>query len=343
MFGLFIRRRMENLMAASAHEDLPERDRAALDAWLAAHPVERANYERMRRVAQWIPQESEPLDRDLLAGVRARLAPAPARRFPVRRLAAAGVMTVAALVAVLAGPGLFLPAPPTVSEVAGVKTEESLIASAIDEADRLAAEHQYVPAFEGLSAAIAEHPGDPRAGEGQLRLADLAYAKLQWYDRAHDAYRRLAASYPETFTNSTDSVERMNILDEAREVNYASLVALEAARNERNADQRFARLESVVTDYAGTEVASLAATEMAAACALDGSGVTMAAMEEAIGRCASPLAAAQLNLELAQLHWRQSGDAKGTEVLLQKVAASGNQRLAFRADALRALVSARRQ
>jgi len=188
---------------------------------------------------------------------------------------------------------------------------------ALTEADRLARYHDYTNAYRTLKQSVEESPDDPLAGDAQLRRADIAFSLLRWYPEACEDYELLADRYPAVFVNSVESIRRRDLLAEARERDYASLHALDAAL--RSSDNQFAQLERVIGRYPGTFVASSAAEDMARLVAVEDAAAgeasaRLAAMERARDRCTNVIAKRQLNLEVGHIYQREMNDpAKAVE------------------------------
>jgi hypothetical protein len=161
--------------------------------------------------------------------------------------------------------------------------------------------------------------------------ADLAFSKLRWYPEALDAYEALRAKHWESFKDDRESKERLDLLAQARGADsaFTSLHALDVARR----DGSFERLETVVSGYPTTFVASLAAKEMAIlSVELEQSSnedvTDIFAMEKALDRCTHPAAIAQLKMELGSLLVIEANDPARARALFQEVAQSDNKKLA---------------
>jgi hypothetical protein len=180
---------------------------------------------------------------------------------------------------------------------------------AIEDATALGEKRDYPAAYRALKGAVETYPEDGAAGEAQRLRAELAFAHLHWYPEAYEDYQTLAESYPAVFRSSVESVTRRDLLAEAREQDYASLHALDAAR--RHAEAPFAQLEQVIARYPATFVASAAAEDLARLAAREvpaeeeEAGRHVLAMERARDRCTNPVAWAQLSLELGHIYCRE--------------------------------------
>jgi outer membrane protein assembly factor BamD (BamD/ComL family) len=344
------RRRLESLMAASLYDDLSEDEQRILDASLERQPKLRAQREDLARFVEAIQEISPPqLDMDLLSGVRARLtAQAPEQRRVRWRWglsAAAGV----ALVVLLAG--AFSAIIPNVNQskvrpfVADSGDGNSPVRSLLVQATAMTADHNYTGAYRCLKEAVTHSPKGKWTAEAQLRLARLVFEDLHWYGEADACYETLLREYGDRLKDLAEVVERRDLLAEAREDGYASLNALDAAR-QRSRDP-LAKLEKVIAAYPGKMVASLAAEEMARV-VLQQSGENsrslLWAMEQARDRCEDPVAVAELNYELARRYWQE--DWEKARSLFREVESNTNAVLAQRErarDALYQLESALRE
>jgi tetratricopeptide (TPR) repeat protein len=219
----------------------------------------------------------------------------------------------------------FAPAPQVPREPARV----SAILGHLAEADALAYQEQFGTAAEVLRTALAAAPGDPMAERAEARLAELAsrqqaeadrfFADLKQYPAAYAAYRTLQRSFPGAFADNPENAARLDLLDEARQVRYASLERLDAARRQRSGVVE--ALEKVIAAYpaatgstAPSLVASLAAEEMvdhlAGSAGIAGSDEPrLKALETARSQCTSPLALAHLEVALGRYYLEERGDA----------------------------------
>ncbi len=336
-------RKMRGLIAASVYGDLTHDEQLTLDGHLASCPACRNEAAAFVRMASAIPVKAVELDHDLVSAVRRRLYESEssssvrvAWRFAAPLGAAAALFVIISYVAMTHFPPqsdqwrqadasgdkglqpLVQPlAQPLVQPVVLQADDVSPVQCALTEADRLARYHDYTNAYRALKQSVEESPDDPLAGDAQLRRADIAFSLLRWYPEACEDYELLADRYPAVFVNSVESIRRRDLLAEARERDYASLHALDAAL--RSNDNQFAQLERVIARYPGTFVASSAAEDMARLTAVEDAAAgeasaRLAAMERARDRCTNVIAKRQLNLEVGHIYQREMNDpAKAVE------------------------------
>ena len=314
------------------YEPLQAQDERRLHDHLSACAACRHEYQSLQQLVLAIPTEQPEFAGDLLPAIREELRRRPGRsRFalPWWHYALASMAVVALVVSVgipMLAPGS--PATEDVTAVASPVVSEMAVASArIDEGN-------YVGAYEVLRDAVREYPDDALAGEAQVLLADLAYSQLYRYADAYDAYETLRTDYNDTFAASSDSAERLALLAEAQQVNFASLEALEAAR--RAGSNGFEQLESIVGRYPTHMVAHLAAEEMGRIVAADAASedgvAAVLALEQARDRCKDPVAIARLNIEVAEAYLTELHDGAQACTLFKQVLESGDAVLAQLAE-----------
>lgn len=324
-------RRVRGLVAGAIYGELSETDRRALEAHTAKCAACRAQVAALSAFARRLERDRPELDIDLLPRVKAYLADsAPQKNVRIRwQLASAAMasLVVFALIGVQAY--LYEDSPKGTGPVAGVSVVSSLT-PVLDEVAMRVDQRQYSSAFMVLQKAIEANPDDPRAGEAEAKLADIAWTHLKWYPEAHAAYEQLVANHPTMYSASAESIERRNLLAEAKRFNYWPLNELDAARNSKSA--AFEQFERVVARYPGTYVASLAAREMAGSLmggleVPEGGNAQILAMQTARERCADPIAETQLDLELGHL-CREMNDPDRARDFYTRAAESGNGALA---------------
>ena len=291
-------------IAASVYETLDEPSRRALERHMGRCASCRAEAQSLARLAQQIPKETPPLDRDLLPAVRKRIEEAvPSPRRIVFARPAAWAAAAAVLLAAISYVVLVLPSPESGSERA--QTSPTQTASALGEqltaVSGLMSRREYTQAVAVLRDAIEAYPEAPEAGEAQKLLADIMFEQLKWYDKAHEAYRTLAARHPEVFSTSPECIERRDLLAEAGASAYDSLYRLDAAKG--RGEEAFAKFEELIGLYPATFVASLAAEEMGKLVlggqpAPASENPRLYAMAKARERCTNPAAIGQLTLEM---------------------------------------------
>ncbi|MCP4645287.1 MAG: hypothetical protein GY851_32895 [bacterium] len=319
------RRRIEGLIAASAYETLDPGEQAELDAALAEDADLRATADGILCLTKRIPADRPELDIDLLPRVRARLADRPAWGVANgRHLAFAGAACMFLIGAVAYT--VWTNSQGAEAPVPGVTLAASPVEPMLEDVRAAVSRSDYAAAFELLNRAVADHPRDRLAGEAQYTLAQLADERCM-YPEAHAAYTRLRADYRDVLANDPERertvADRYDVLDEARKVQFASLQALDAARQTRGSD--LSGLEEVIIAYPSTRVAELAALDMAYRVAenpVDGTDPAglLAALKTARGRCTAAVAVARLDLEIGHVYSRGMRDATRAEEHYMKAA-----------------------
>ncbi len=328
---MFRKNKIRGILAQSVYEDLGAEDRRTLEAALKRDSGLKGEAEAFRAMTKWIPAEKVMLERDLMPLLRVRLnrAPVMAHRMPMRyAYGAIGAACAATLILYFAGFRLTRPAdaPATDTQIAQ-NSAASALESDIAEAKALVADIRAGDAYKLLSASLESEVSAPHAGEAQLLLADIAFAELRMYPAAFDHYSTLRAKYSDTFASHPEAFERLDLLDESRPENYASLHALDAARLQSD----FASLEGVVGKFPGTYVASLAAEDMAGLSsdgAPEGEDRMVYAMETALKRCVDLVAASQLKIELGHLYRELQNNPEKARAMFEDVATTGEPVLA---------------
>lgn len=299
-------------MAASLYEPLDEREQRRLARTLDRSERARREFEALQRVVASVPRTRPEPGADLLPRVQARLrATRRVRRAPAHRLAVASAVCAAAVVAFA---GLL-----SVQEMLRADGDATLLATPADrspaanllrEAAARAEQADFGGAYMILQTIVDRYPSDPLAGTAQLELARLQFDQFANYAEAYRAYRDLRETYPDVFRSRPENADRLDVLAEARRVDYASLEELDAATRRSGGIEA---LERVIARYPATMTASLAAERMADRIAgADGSAgggpARLRALEEARDRCTDPVAAARLNIEIAYGYWRDLHD-----------------------------------
>lgn len=321
----------EALMAQSLYEPLSAEEQARLDAHLAASPESAAEYAGLQALVAAIPQGPLSIDVDLWPALQQRVRPAVRRRFHWSLYAAAAtlLLVVGANVARIALPNSAAPTAPVASA--------SPLAPRLAQAEQRAANHDFSGALKELQAVLAEAPQDPVAGRAQLALAELEFDHGQRYAEAYAAYTALKSKYPETWNTSTRNADRLDLLAEAKTDGFESLYALKAARN--SGSDAFAQLERVAARPNMPLLAALAIDAMRELVGGPDSthGADKAkALETARLRCQDPVAAAQIQMALAEVHWKDLHDPARARDLYGEVAAGGQPLVA---DAARAALA----
>ena len=313
------RRNLRSLMAAALYGELDDASRQALERRLAASPAARREFDALQAMVRAVPTaDPPPLDHDLLPGIRNRLNATPQpQRLAVWRpqWAAAGalamVLVAALFVALTALPWAGDSRPEM--RVAGTMQTESdtPVSTSLREAAALRAQRDFSTAFHVLQTAVEAYPSDPYTGQAQQELARLYFESFRRYREAHTAYMHLRQAYPEVFMSTPENGRRLDILEEARRVNYASLESLDWAKSRRG--EAIEAFEEVVRRYPATQVASLAIQEMAGR-VVDMSHASgrridrLEALEQVRERCTDPIVLGSLDVELGRAYWVERSD-----------------------------------
>ncbi len=315
------KRRMHGLMAAAAHGGLESQEQQILEQYLARHPDAQREFEAMRHLARTLPAERIEPPIDLLSHIRTRLAESPPRAAgtPSWQLAAA---TAAGFVLVGVFAYQIMSASVDAPSGKGGLLASSSMEHLIHEASALSYQRDYANAQQVLKSVLSTYPSDPHSleaknqlaafGVQQQQLAEEYFEQSHRYHDAYEAYNVLKHEFPETFQADIRNADRLDLLDEARRVNYASLTELDAAKNKRSGalealEQVIARYPAVPGSVSPSMVASLAADEMAQQVmnsgTLPGEGPEkLRALEQARNRCTAPMAVARLNIEIANYY-----------------------------------------
>lgn len=341
-------RKYRGAMAAMLYDECDAQERRALEEHMQECPVCKREYDSLASLAHAIPRETPALDADLVPAIRRRLAAARPEKTPAFRWRYAMAMTAVCVLIAVGAVYQFLPANTSDTTVitaaipAAPPPAPTALAAVLGNVETLTKQHNYSAAYIALKEGLAKAPQDPEAAKAQSMLADIAFSQLKWYPEAHEAYDRLAKDYASEFTSSREAISRRDLLAEARARDYAPLHALDAAR--RSTDGQFEKLEKVLAQYPGPIVASEVASDMArlaAAEVQDQSGSThLAAMEHARDRCTSPVAVAQLNLEVGHIYLRELSNPDKARACYAEGAESDNPVVAETAKGLLARLDA---
>lgn len=316
---------MEGLMAASIYEPLTPQEQGELDAWLAANPGERAEYEALRKLAGFLPDTAPAFTGDLRPALREELIRGAGRSFEwslvprfVWQLAAVMLIAVALATPVWQGIGhRFVESPAAQLARLGQPAGDAVAEQARDLMQR----GDYTAAHRLLTERLAANPADPHAGQWQLALAKLEFEHFQRFAQAYEAYEKLRTNYGAVFAADTDNAYRFDLLEQTREDRFAPLELIATA--EQRGLEGFRELERVVARYSGrgSPVAELALQAMSdIAGGLDTpSGVfQLAAYEKVRRRCSDPLVIAQLNDSLGQMYLAHTGDIERARQLFEE-------------------------
>lgn len=289
-------------LAAALYEPLTAQEQAELDGHLAECAPCRQDQHDLRQLIAELPVRDIPLDTDLLPQLHKRLTESNIVRFRPWRWAlpaAAAVLFVSGLYALRGEFPASTPGP------VAANTAESTMGQVLQAAAGLVQSGNHQAAYTLLTSAIKTHAGDSRAGEVQMALADIEFTQFQHYDRAFDAYTALKRDYWETFRSNRENADRMEVLDEARVSNFEPLYAL------NRAEGSFEALESVVSQYPATFVASLAVSSMedlVRESPVEGSEMSVASLEKVREKCTNPTAIDQVNVAMGNRYWKDLND-----------------------------------
>jgi len=322
---------MRGIIAASLYENLDEADERRLDAHLAACEACRREAQSLGLLVSRLAPQPVAFQGDLRPVLRESLRAARSGSLWFRP-AVFGAVCLSVVVAGFFTAVILQPASSPRREMARLLTpmEQALAASR-----ELSGDGRYAEAYKVLSTAVSEHPEAPLAGQAQRQLADLAFANLHWYPEAYEAYQNLAQKYFDVYSADDESKLRNELLDEARQVDFASLYELDAAR--QGLGDTFAQLEQVVARYPGTYVASSGVREMAQLVVAekglgeDDAGLARG-LELARARTSNAAVVAQMTMALGDLYWHRLADYDRARTLFDEVANGDHEVLAQRAQ-----------
>lgn len=330
---------IEGLMAASLYEPLTTEEQNELDAWFAANPADRAEYDALRAFTELLPDTAPAFTGDLRPVLREELLRGAGRRFDwsfVPRFAwqIAGVLGIAAVLAVPVWQGVnmnFVEAP--ADQIARLADPERDVVSA--RADSLMQEGNYTEAHRVLSAQLAANPAAAEAGQWQATLARMEFVHFGRFAQAYDAYQKLRTDYGDVFASDPDNAYRYDLLEQTRDERFTPLEVIAAA--EQRGLNGFHDLERIVARYSGpgnpvAELALHAMSDIAGALDTPSGVFQLAAYEKVRRRCSDPMAIAQLNDSLGQLYLAHTGDYERARQLFQENAECGDSPLAQRAQ-----------
>lgn len=339
------RRKIEALLAASLYEPLEKAERAALDSAISDDPALRREAESLDRVRCAVRLETPEFTGDLVPLLHARLVELGApRRAGVswRWVSTAAVAAGAALILFVSVPGVpaYGPQPAVNSARAPVAVADSAVQEAISKANGLMAARDMAGARSVLEQALAATSEDSAAGEALQLLANIEFSEFQRYPEAYAAYDRLRTKYPNAFMDNPESIQRFNLLDEARRAGYAPMYALDAMRS--HPGNAFEQCERLMAQYPESLVASVAMNEMRGMVGLpgqlDGASHVMA-LERVRNRCSDPAAVAQVTLALGNACRDDLCDAGRARLFYNEAATSKHATVAASAqEALAKLV-----
>lgn len=327
--------KMRGYIAAAAYDALEEGDQELLEAHLRSCPECRTEADELGTFVAALPRERPELGLNLAPLLRRRLAQEPVgvRGWNPRwrwALSAVLVLLVAAVGLRQWGTSIrYTPAADT--NAASFALEEALHLAATFEQ-----QNNYVESYDVLRRAVDAFPKEPRAGEAQMRLADIAYSKLHWYDRADQDYRRLVAEYQDTIQASEDwglVLQRRELLAEARRDDYAVLHELDEAG--QNPTTAFERLEKIIARDSTSEVATQAMNRMLALVDQDSPSsepqTRLKLLQAARDRCSDDRARGKLDFEIGDLAFRKLENRALAMEAYGRASESPDPRLAQRA------------
>ena len=311
------KRRLEQLLAAAAYDDMTPEEEAALSKRIARDPSLAEESNALRHFASQLPNDPPAFEGNLLPAVRAQLAieavPSASRSWG--RLGAYAVATACVLAAF--GGALMLPGngnPSNPNPTASNPNGDTPLSLVIAESHTLRNQGDATGAYALLTEALAEHGDDLYAAEVQLALASLAFEELQWYSEAEEAYDAFARDYTTAYLMHPDSATiafRRNLLAEARASAYEPLYAL------IDAGSQLPELERILARHPAGFVATQAADQMLAS--IPGTASDVEALEQVRERCTDPIALAHLDVELAERYAYDLGDGIRARELLEDV------------------------
>lgn len=339
------RRRLEAAMAALVYDEATPRERLLVEEAVARDPALRREVEALRALRGAMPGGSPELRVDLAPLVRDRLETVPATARG-RRLAL--VLGTVVCVGVLGILGLYRTDRSASPIVSVAPAHPSPLSSVLASAETLASQGSPGVALESLREALAAHPGDVRAGEVQLRIADLAY-DLKRYPEALAAMTALMTQYHAFVAQSPERerhvIARRDLLAEAEAVQFATLYALDTARKDRT--NPLGRLEEVIVANQDSLVAEEAALDMGRLLLAeaeerpDAASPRLTAMTLARDRCANPVAAALLEVKIGEIYQNDLRDFSSAEEHFKR--AAENPAVAKRATVALAVLAKERQ
>jgi tetratricopeptide (TPR) repeat protein len=316
---MMTRKKLQGLLAASLYEDLSPAEQRELQAGIKEDPDLADDSRKFQALVARISEEESSWQGDLLPALQEQITQAKPARRGLWRMPLVGASAFCVLLVVL---GLSVFRSPSEAPK-HANPLDAVMAQALE-----GMETDYLGALEDLEEALRANPGNARAGDVQLLIADLEFRHGQRYGQAYAAYLLAREKYPEAWRNDAQNTARLNLLDEAREQQYASLYALDAARL-RDGDTAFGALETVVARYPGTLAATEAVGEM---CSMltqtEAEQDQIQILETAKARCTEAAAIAQINLALGDRYWQDQHDADKARAAYSEVAQEGPSMLA---------------
>lgn len=307
----------EASIAASMYERIPHEERSHVEAHLLVCAACRELEADLRKMVAEIPRGKLSEDIDLWPALEARLA--MKRRPRWFNVAMYGAAAAAFLLVAGIGYVTQTKAAPDTTRIAAQSATQQAITLAKD----FEAKHDFAGALKTLQHALAEAPGAPDAGAAQQALAELEFSHGQRYAEAYAAYETLKLRYPDAWMSTPHNPDRLDLLAEAKTLNFEPLYALNAAKNS-NADA-FGQLEHIAARQDTPMVAALAVDAMRELVggpdSASGAG-KVAALEKARDRCTDPVAGAQIKMALANTHWLELRDAATARALYGEVAST---------------------
>jgi outer membrane protein assembly factor BamD (BamD/ComL family) len=335
-----LRFRWRGEIAAAVYGELDDDEMRALETFLSQHPRARADFEELKAAHHRIGIDVPHLGIDLAPILRTRLAEESMRvhsggtaRRRVAFFAAASIAAAGTFFMMIWQSSQSLQE----AQPAGnrITVAQSPMDTMLREAEQFIADRKYDDAYRVLDKAVTQFPDDLKAGETQLKLADIALYNLQWYEKARADYKHLMDKYWKSVLDTSEPLrikENREMLEEASKIQFASLRDLEQAS--RAGGESYARLQNVAANYPETIVAAKATKAMAEVVQreLPGGSSIVQATETARNRCSNAVVAVQLDFDLACLYRDKTADTSRAREQFEKVRLSNQPVLAKRAE-----------
>ena len=320
------------LIAASIYEPLSPEEQTALDGHLESCPKCRKLADELQALVAAIPCTEVAFEGDLRPvleeRIRANASPFAALRKPWFAPLCATTAVLIVAVGLWQGGAIGPADPPLEPEVSVQVPSNARLASYLEDADAKTAMGDFTGALVPLTKAVEEFQGEQLAGAAQLKLAELQFMHLRRYADAYTEYEQLRSEYSGTFSASSESIARFELLTEVREHNYEPLYALDAARE--STGDAFVALEEMVAKNAGKIVAEMAVVAMHELVMREDASqenTIVDGLEMVRARCSNPVAIEQVTLALGD-SWRALDDPVRARALYDSVADSDTLALA---------------
>ena len=323
---------ISGLIAASLYEPLSAEEQSVLDGHFESCSQCRKTAEELAALVAAIPCNDVAFEGDFRPVIEERIREhsnpvAAFRKHWFAPLCATMAVLIVA-VGLWQGGAIGPQVAPSKPKIIAKGLSDSRLASYLEEADTKMASGDFTGALVPLRTAVAGFRGDPLSGEAQLKLAELQFIHLRRYADAYAAYEELRREYFDTFSASSESKLRFELLTEEREHNYAPLYALDAARD--STGDVFVALEELVAKNTGKIVAELAVTSMHELIMredISSEYTIIEALEIVQARCSNPVAVDQVTWALGN-SWRAQDDPDKARSMFESVAESNTLALA---------------